>query len=440
MQATELHRTPPGRRPITTHSVGHRRVAAGKSPGPRRSAATSIAAVLTGVLALTLFVPAAAQIPGDLVWTPVASGFTSPVAIRHAGDGSGRLFVVEQDGVIQVMEDGIVAPTPFLDINGLVASGGELGLLGLAFHPDYSNNGLFYVNYTRAAGQGHETVVARYSVSAGDPDVADAGSASILLVVPQPFANHNGGDMHFGPLDGYLYIGLGDGGDFGTAQDLTSLLGKVLRIDVDGGTPYAIPPDNPYVGTATLRDEIWASGLRNPWRWSIDRQTGDLFFGDVGESEWEEMSFAEVGAGGLNFGWPCREGNHDFLPEFCDGSEIFTEPFFEVSHATNACSIIGGYVYRGSAIPGLVGYILFHDWCSGESWFARRTAPEVWEITPWNPLAGFNSVGYGEDEAGEIYVTSGDVILRLESPSAANALFVDGFESGTTDGWSAAIP
>lgn len=397
-----------------------------------------------GLMALVLFgmvtsLPAAAQIPADLTWTEVASGFNAPVAIRNAGDGSDRLFIVEQDGVIQVIDGGVVQSTPFLDINGEVASGGELGLLGLAFHPDYATNGLFYVNYTRSTGGGHETVVERYSVSAGDPNVADDTSAFEILVVTQTFSNHNGGDIHFG-LDGYLYIGMGDGGGSDTSQDLTQLLGKMLRIDVDGGTPYAIPPDNPYVGSATNRDEIWASGLRNPWRWSIDRATGDVVIGDVGEGAWEEVSFGASGDGGINYGWPCREGAHDFNTGECDGSETLTDPFFEVNHSTGACSIIGGYIYRGSAIPSLDGYTLFHDWCSGESWFAQQTSPGVWDITPWTPFAGFNAVGYGEDEQGEIYVNSGDQIWRLESPGSVGSIFFDGFESSDTSNWSAAVP
>ena len=300
-------------------------------------------------------------------------------------------------------------------------------------------NGFFYVNYTRSTGGGHETVVERYSVSAGDPNVADDTSGFEILVVTQTFSNHNGGDIHFG-LDGYLYIGMGDGGGSDTSQDLTQLLGKMLRIDVDGGSPYAIPPDNPYAGSATNRDEIWASGLRNPWRWSIDRLTGDLVIGDVGEGAWEEVSFGLAGDGAINYGWPCREGAHDFNPGECDGSETLTDPFFEVNHSTGACSIIGGYVYRGSAIPSLDGYTLFHDWCSGESWFARQTSPGVWDITPWTPFAGFNAVGYGEDEQGEIYVNSGDQIWRLESPGSVGAIFFDGFESGNTSSWSAAVP
>lgn len=383
--------------------------------------------------------PAMAQVPDDLIFETVASGFNAPVAIRHAGDGSGRLFVVEQAGVIQVVDGGVVAPTPFLDINELVASGGELGLLGLAFHPQYASNGFFYVNYTRTVGEDLETVVVRYSVSAADPNLADESSAFTVLMVSQTFANHNGGDIHFG-LDGYLYIGMGDGGDFGTAQDLGNLLGKMLRIDVDGGSPYAIPADNPFVGDPTALDEIWASGLRNPWRWSIDRQTGDLIIGDVGEGDWEEMSFANAGVGGLNFGWPCREGAHDFSTGFCDGSETLEDPFFEVAHSTGACSIIGGYVYRGSAIPSLQGYTLFHDWCSGEAWFARQTAPSVWDIAPWDPMPTFSAVGYGEDEQGEIYVNLWDSIARLVSPGAVGMLFRDGFESGSTASWSTAVP
>ena len=390
-------------------------------------------------LALALAPPTIAQPPADLMFETAATGFTSPVAIRHAGDGSGRLFVVEQGGVIRIVDDGSTLSMPFLDLSSLVLSGGELGFLGLAFHPDYETNGFFYVNYTRDQEGQVQTVVARYSVSAADPNLADFASAFEVLVVDQPFDNHNGGDIHFGN-DGYLYIGMGDGGGFDTAQDFTSLLGKMLRIDVDGGSPYAIPPDNPFVGDPSARDEIWASGLRNPWRWSVDRQTGDLLIGDVGEGDWEEIDHAPAGVGGLNFGWPCREGNAVFLPGFCDGTETLTPPIFEVNHDTGACSIIGGYVYRGTAIPSLRGYALFHDWCSGDSWFARQTSPGVWDVSPWNDLPGFTIVGYGEDEAGEIYSTEFDFITRLVSPSSSNQIFTDGFESGDTSNWSASVP
>ena len=385
--------------------------------------------------------PGAAQPPTDLMVEPFAGGVTSPVAMRHAGDGSGRLFVVEQGGIIRLVDSaGTTLTTPFLDISSLVVSGGEQGLLGLAFHPNYASNGFFYVNYTSPDTPLDKTVIARYSVSAGDPNVANPDSDFTILEIDQTAGNHNGGDIHFSPIDGYLYIGMGDGGGWDTAQDLSTLLGKMLRIDVDGGSPYAIPADNPYVGVAGALDEIWASGLRNPWRWSFDRVTGDMLIGDVGEGTWEEMSFGPAGVGGLNFGWPCKEGNADFETQFCTGMETLQAPFYEVNHNTGACSIIGGYVYRGSAIPDLVGYVLFHDWCSGETFFSHQTSPGVWSTNPWNNLPTFSTVGYGEDEAGEIYLNQWDSVSRLESESSAGLVFDDGFESGDLSSWSSSSP
>ncbi|NLF12357.1 MAG: PQQ-dependent sugar dehydrogenase, partial [Anaerolineaceae bacterium] len=258
----------------------------------------------------------AAQPPGvDIrVNRVVASGLDRPVLVTHAGDGSGRLFVVEQGGLIRIVEDHALLPVPFLDLSQLVISGGEQGLLGLAFHPEYASNGYFYVNYTRV--EDGATVVARYSVSAADPNVADPGSAVPILTVPQPAPNHNGGHLAFGPNDGYLYIGMGDGGGAGdpdeNAQDVATLLGALLRLDVDGGTPYAIPADNPFAATAGA-DEIWDYGLRNPWRFSFDLDTGDLYIGDVGQAAWEEIDYHGAGTpGGVNFGWDCREGTHDY--------------------------------------------------------------------------------------------------------------------------------
>lgn len=389
----------------------------------------------------TLFVTRApAQPPADLALVSVVGGTSSPVAIRHAGDGSGRLFIVQQDGLIRIFNGTSILATPFLDLVSEVTSGGERGLLGLAFHPNYASNGYFYVNYTRTGVEGLETVVERYTVSAGDANVANAMSGTEILVVGQTFANHNGGDIHFGP-DGYLYIGMGDGGGWETSQDLSDLLGKMLRIDVDGGTPYAIPPDNPYVGNASIPDEIWASGLRNPWRWSFDRWNGDMLIGDVGEGAWEEVSFEDASsAGGLNYGWLCREGAHDFLTKFCTGKETLTEPVMEHDRSNGACSVIGGFVYRGLEIPALRGYYFFNDWCSGESWFATETAPGVWTKTAWDDVPTFNVVGYGESEDGEIYVASGEEILTFSSASSVPMVFADGFELGNTTGWALVVP
>ncbi len=243
----------------------------------------------------------------------IASGLQAPVFITHAGDNSGRLFVLEQPGRIRVIKQGMLLSTPYLDITSLVLYGGERGLLGLAFHPNYKQNGTFYVNYTRQTDGA--TVIARYRVSATNPDLADSASATILMIIPQPYANHNGGCLQFGQ-DGYLYIGMGDGGSGGDpqnyAQNINSLLGKMLRIDVNNGNPYAIPPDNPYVNRDGA-DEIWALGLRNPWRFSFDRLTGDLYIADVGQNAWEEVNFQAANAqGGINYGWRCREGAHPY--------------------------------------------------------------------------------------------------------------------------------
>ncbi|MBF8285408.1 MAG: hypothetical protein HW378_4323 [Anaerolineales bacterium] len=267
------------------------------------------------------------------------SGLDEPVDLKHAGDGSGRLFVIEQPGRIRIVENGELLPDPFLDIEPLVNSrGNEQGLLGLAFYPDYAANGLFFVNYTDVNG---DTVVARYAVSADDPSRADPASAKIILQVDQPFPNHNGGDLVFGP-DGYLYIGLGDGGSGGdpqgNGQNLNALLGKMLRIDVNHGDPYAIPPDNPFAGRAGARPEIWAYGLRNPWRYSFDRATGDLYIADVGQNAYEEVDFQPADSrGGENYGWNKYEGFHAYDGGATDG---LTMPVAEYAHAVGGCLLL----------------------------------------------------------------------------------------------------
>ncbi|MEM1202888.1 MAG: PQQ-dependent sugar dehydrogenase [Acidobacteriota bacterium] len=425
-------------------------------PRRRRSNPTLARTLVAGglIAALTPFSPSAeAQPPADLELQSVTGSVVAPVAIRHADDGSGRIFIVEQGGAIKIFDGANLLATPFLDISALVVSGGEQGLLGLAFHPDYATNGHFFVNYTRSASPLDQTVVARYTVSAGNPNVADSASAVEILVVDQPFGNHNGGDIHFSPIDGYLYIGMGDGGGWDTAQDQSSLLGKMLRIDVDtppsasrGGLcglvgNYSVPASNPFVGTAEVCDEIWAIGLRNPWRWSFDRQTGDILIGDVGEGAREEVNVQPgTSAGGENYGWPCLEGTQSFQPSFCDGSMTLTHPALEYSHGGGECSVIGGFVYRGQDIPGLVGHYGYNDWCTGDTWFATQTSPGVWTETPWIDFPGFNGVGYGEDEQGEIYVAFGDEILRYFSASSANLIFNSGFESGNTGDWSTVFP
>jgi uncharacterized repeat protein (TIGR01451 family) len=357
----------------------------------------------------------------------IASGFVRPVQVTNAGDGSLRLFAVEQPGSIWIVQDGMVLNTPFLDISGRVQCCGERGLLGLAFHPDYENNGYFYVNYTRS--DDGATVVARYSVSA-DPNTADPDSGSILLTIAQPYSNHNGGQVLFGP-DAYLYVGMGDGGSGGDplnhGQNRDTLLGAMLRIDVDGGTPYAIPPDNPYVG-GDGADEIWAIGLRNPWRFSFDRETNDLYIGDVGQNLWEEISYQAAGTpGGLNFGWRCREGSHTYNSNPpCDDPAYLatlTDPIAEYSHSEGR-SVTGGFVYRGILYPALVGRYFFADYVEGKIWSLYKTAssPDTWSAPELELDTGLSISGFGEDETGELYVVgySDGTIRRLadvEGPS-----------------------
>jgi len=337
----------------------------------------------------------------------IVSGLDQPVLVTHAGDGSGRLFVVEQGGLIRVVVNHTVLADPFLDLSQLVVSGGEQGLLGLAFHPEYATNGYFYVNYTRA-GDG-ATVVARYSVSAGDPNVADPGSALPILTVAQPAPNHNGGNLAFGPNNGYLYIGMGDGGGSGdpdeNAQNINTLLGAMLRLDVDGGTPYAIPADNPFAASAGA-DEIWDYGLRNPWRFSFDRANGDLYIGDVGQGAWEEIDYHAAGTpGGVNFGWDCREGAHDFEFTTECAAATLTDPIAEYGRAEGQ-TVTGGFVYRGTAYPDLQGRYFFADYAQGKIWSMVKTgsSPDTWSAHELELDTSLRISSFGEDEAGELYV------------------------------------
>ncbi|MHC1742634.1 MAG: sorbosone dehydrogenase family protein [Syntrophobacteraceae bacterium] len=341
-----------------------------------------------------------------LQFQTIATGLSTPVSITHAGDGSGRLFLVLQDGRILIHDGGQVLPTPFLDLRSKVSSCaggcGERGLLGLAFHPDYAANGTFFVHYTNRAGT---SLVARYQVSA-DPSLANPRSGRTLLSVRQPFANHNGGQLQFGP-DGYLYIGLGDGGSGGDpgnrAQNRRMLLGKILRINVNGAARYAIPPDNPFAAVRGARREIWALGLRNPWRFSFDRLTGDLYVADVGQNALEEVNFQPAGSpGGQNYGWRLMEGNQCFNPAAGCNDGSLTPPVLEYDHGTG-CSVTGGYVYRGSAIPALAGQYLYGDFCSGLIWGAQFSPVAGWSTTVLHDSAFLIST-FGEDQEGELYV------------------------------------
>jgi len=389
-------------------------------------------------LITTLALPTTAQIPGDLELTSLGISVSSPLAVRSAGDGTHRLFVVERNGTAMIYQPGTgLLATPFLDITADVDTFFEGGFLGLAFHPTYSQNGYFYVNYTRdgSGGDSLTTVIERFTVSAGDPNVADPLSRVEILTIGQPAGNHNGGDIHFGP-DGYLYIGMGDGGASSfTSQDTGNHLGKMLRIDpCDTPTctpPYTIPADNPFVGGPEL-EEIWGIGFRNPYRWSFDRETGDLFIADVGAGAREEASFEPANSpGGLNYGWNCREGDIAG-PGGCSGA--FVEPIMVYPHSSGNCSITGGYRYRG-CIQGLRGAYVFADYCTARVWFGTEDTPGSWSFTEWDNLSGV-VLGFGEDEDGELYLLQSSDILRFESVSdCLTSIFSDGFESGDTSAW-----
>ena len=341
--------------------------------------------------------------------TLIASGFDNPIDITNAGDD--RLFIVEQPGEISIIQSsGTVNSTPFLDITSIVNDGGsEQGLLGMAFHPDYSSNGYFYVHYTNSAGDGQ---ISRFNVSSGDPDIADNLSEFPILTVSQPYSNHNGGCINFGP-DNYLYIGLGDGGSAGDpgnrSQDSTELLGKMLRIDVDGGTPYSIPASNPFVGNPGCLDEIWSIGLRNPWKFSFDRSTGDLWIGDVGQNAWEEINFQQAASmGGENFGWRCYEASATYSMSGCSSlSGDYAWPAYEYSQSgapPNGCSVTGGVVYRGSEFPNLNGHYLFTDFC--DSWiYSLYWTGSSWASVNHGTFTG-NFSSFGEDYLGEVYIAS----------------------------------
>lgn len=358
----------------------------------------------------------------DVGLVEVASGFDGPLLVATPLDDAERLFVVEKGGTIQVLVDGEIVAEPFLDIVDRVGSeGSELGLLGLAFAPDYAESGLFYVNYTDQNGN---TVVSRFSTG-DDPNRADPASETVILQQEQPRANHNGGALDFGP-DGFLYIGFGDGGGQGdpdgNGQDLSTWLGKILRIDVDpasatDGMTYAIPDDNPFVDDADAAPEVWAHGLRNPWRFTFDRETGDMWVGDVGQNEIEEVTLLPVADGtGQNLGWNITEGTNCYVEPECDMSGLIG-PTLEYTHEVGGCSVTGGYVYRGEAMPDLRGVYVFADYCSGLLWGAGQDAEGAWVMS--EPIdTGLSISSFGEDTAGEVYLTdiSGGTVYRLTAP------------------------
>jgi glucose/arabinose dehydrogenase len=357
---------------------------------------------MSRVLALILLflsVGAAAQ---DVVLQPIATGLDQPVALTNAGDT--RLFITQQTGTVLICDALGLRSTPFLDVRSIILSGGERGLLSVAFHPRYRENGFFFVYYTN---RNADIVVARYQVSQTDPDRADPSSAAILLTIAHPnFANHNGGQLQFGP-DGFLYIGTGDGGSAGDpnnhGQDLTQLLGKILRIDVDHGLPYTIPSSNPFFGRGDARSEIWAWGLRNPWRFSFDRANGDLWIGDVGQDAYEEVDLQPASSiGGENYGWRKMEGRHCFNPSSNCVDPSFTMPVLEYPHFQGACSISGGYRYRGTQIPTLAAAYVYGDYCTGVISMATQGGANWTSRTLLTTTLRISS--FGEDLSGELYV------------------------------------
>lgn len=372
---------------------------------------------------------------------PLGLVFDEPVAVAHAGDA--RLFVVERPGRIRIVRpDGTTPAQPFLDISAQVLdAGGEQGLLGLAFHPNYAQNGFFYVHYTAGTGNGVSRI-ARFSVS-GDPDVATPGSQVILWSAAQPYTNHNGGDLHFGP-DGHLWFALGDGGDAGDpgdrAQNMALPFGKVLRIAVGSGAGYTIPADNPFATADpadTLR-EIWSSGLRNPWRFSFDPANGDVWIGDVGQGNWEEVDRVSTATGaGANFGWRCYEGNATFNLAGCDPPTAYVPPVQVLAHADGHCSVIGGRVYRGTTYPGLVGRYIFTDYCQGQF---RALVPDGqggWTASVLGTgMAGTTAIG--ANVVGDLFACNNltGQVYRIVDPTAvvrvAPKVLLEGPYNGTT--------
>jgi glucose/arabinose dehydrogenase len=373
----------------------------------------------TAPSAVTPAAPSAAAVK----LTVVATGLSDPVLATSPNDGTQRLFIVQKTGSIRIVQNGVLQPGTFFDISKWVSKGGEQGLLGLAFHPSFKTNRKFYVNYTDVNGN---TVVREYKASATSPNHVQSGSGRTIIRIAQPYANHNGGNLAFGP-DGYLYIGMGDGGSGGDpgnrAQNVNSLLGKMLRININftsGSKAYRIPSTNPYVGKAGL-DEIWQRGLRNPWRFSFDKVTGNLWIGDVGQNRYEEVDRAvkaSTGAGrGYNWGWHVMEGFHCYVPASGCSTSGKRLPLLEYSHSTNSrCAVTGGYVYRGTAIPSLVGWYVFGDYCSGEvlavsSAASSKPAP----VTLFGTGSGRMVSSFGQDWAGELYVVDlGGTVYRID--------------------------
>lgn len=406
---------------------------------------------MRALLLLSLLCIASGVSPAQYRLTRHLTGLSQPVDIQAPRDGSGRLFVVQANGLIRVAQNGALLSAPLLDIRTKTRGTGECGLLGLALPPGFPQKQYFYVNYTNPGCT--QSVIARYRLTSENS--ADANSEEILLTLAQPFANHNGGQLQFGP-DGFLYIGWGDGGSGGDPQNHgqrpDSLLGKMLRLDVEGPQrPYGIPPANPFVGRGPFRDEVWATGLRNPWRFSFDRATGDLWIADVGQNRAEEVNFQPAAStGGENYGWRLMEGLQCFNPSSGCDQRGLTLPVHEYTRAQGDVSITGGYVYRGQRLPGLSGAYLFGDYVSGRIWALRRTGTtntaDSFRAELLLRAQGIGLSTFGQDEQGEIYVAglSDGVIYRLDGDTAPQVtsqavLNAASFQPGLTPGSAATL-
>lgn len=400
--------------------VGCSRPTVSITPTITRAPQSSLAAP-TGSASATLSStePSIQQTGNGNFIAPFASGFSALTFVTNAGDGTGDLYVVQQSGQIYRLDAGQSAPAvPWLDISGRISAGGERGLLGLAFHPQFATNGRFYVDYTDVNGN---SVISEFQ-QASDGTV-DPSHETAIVTQQQPFANHNGGMLAFG-RDGYLYIGFGDGGSEGdpqgNGQKISTFLGKILRIDVDSGSPYGIPPSNPFQtgNDQGAKPEIWDWGLRNPWRFSFDGKTGDLLIGDVGQNQTEEVDVEPAGTGGRNYGWNIMEGDHCYNTSGCDQSGL-TLPVVTYSHDGGNCSVIGGYVYRGTRYPSLDGRYFYADNCSGNVWWfdadqAEAGPPVTAQLFGKVP---FSVTSFGEDESGELFIVDGSgAVYSLVGP------------------------
>jgi hypothetical protein len=412
-------------------------------------------------VAIMLFSVTTFAAPLNPILTEIENGFTDAVAVRNANDGSNRLFVVEQTGRIIIVKNGQKLPTPFLNISALTSGSGEQGLLGLAFHPNYTSNGYFFINYTDNNG---DTIIRRYTVDSLNPDIADTSTATDILSIDQDFSNHNGGDIHFSPMDGYLYIGMGDGGsgndpcnrsqtidpddlnnnsscqvdnNFNGEADSRALLGAMLRIDVDNpgqnvgdacgeGVNYGIPADNPFSDANNDCGEIWAWGLRNPFRFGFDRLNGDLFIGDVGQGAREEVDYQPATSiGGENYGWNCREGFISTPGTNCTVANA-VDPIIDYV-SSGRCSVIGGFPYRGTESTWTGTYI-YADFCTGEIFWSERLNG-VWSDLDVLADTFTNVRGFGEDEAGNLYYLSGSELVQISDQDFVDLIFENGFES-----------